>query len=91
MNMNPARPPPNFVRTARHFQTAALWDRIRTPPTINRFARQEETLEPPENALERRYAQRAVKQRLQQASFREALSRPTTVVVHCLDCRSLCF
>jgi putative restriction endonuclease len=31
------------------------------------------TLEPPENALERRYALRAVKQRLHQASFREAV------------------
>jgi putative restriction endonuclease len=33
----------------------------------------QETLEPPENALERRYALRAVKQRLHQASFREAV------------------
>src|ERR1035437_2813385 len=32
-----------------------------------------EVLEPPENALERRYALRAVKQRLHQASFREAV------------------
>jgi putative restriction endonuclease len=34
----------------------------------------QQTLQPPENALERRYALRAVKQRLQhQASFREAV------------------
>jgi putative restriction endonuclease len=33
----------------------------------------QEALEPPENALERRYALRAVKQRLHQASFREAV------------------
>ena len=33
----------------------------------------QETLAPPENALERRYALRAVKQRLHQASFREAV------------------
>jgi len=32
-----------------------------------------EVLEPPENAIERRYALRAVKQRLHQASFREAV------------------
>jgi len=32
-----------------------------------------EALEPPENALERRYALRTVKQRLHQASFREAV------------------
>ena len=34
---------------------------------------QQETLAPPENALERHYALRAVKQRLHQASFREAV------------------
>jgi len=34
---------------------------------------EEEELTPPENALERRYALRAVKQRLHQASFREAV------------------
>jgi putative restriction endonuclease len=33
----------------------------------------QQTIEPPENALERRYALRAVKQRLHQASFREAV------------------
>jgi putative restriction endonuclease len=33
----------------------------------------QQTLEPPENAVERRYALRAVKQRLHQASFREAV------------------
>jgi putative restriction endonuclease len=33
----------------------------------------QEKLEPPDNALERRYALRAVKQRLHQASFREAV------------------
>jgi putative restriction endonuclease len=33
----------------------------------------QESLAPPENALERRYALRAVKQRLHQASFREAV------------------
>jgi putative restriction endonuclease len=33
----------------------------------------QETLAPPETALERRYALRAVKQRLHQASFREAV------------------
>src|SRR4051794_26710261 len=33
----------------------------------------QEALEPPENAVERRYALRAVKQRLHQASFREAV------------------
>jgi hypothetical protein len=33
----------------------------------------QEAVLPPENALERRYALRAVKQRLQQASFREAV------------------
>jgi putative restriction endonuclease len=33
----------------------------------------EKTLAPPETALERRYALRAVKQRLHQASFREAI------------------
>ena len=33
----------------------------------------QETLVPPETALERRYALRAVKQRLHQASFREAV------------------
>ena len=34
---------------------------------------EQESLAPPENALERRYALRAVKQRLHQASFREAV------------------
>ena len=34
---------------------------------------EQEALAPPENALERRYALRAVKQRLHQASFREAV------------------
>jgi hypothetical protein len=33
----------------------------------------QETLAPPETALERRYALRGVKQRLHQASFREAV------------------
>lgn len=33
----------------------------------------QQALVPPENALERRYALRAVKQRLHQASFREAV------------------
>jgi len=36
-------------------------------------AADEESLAPPETALERRYALRAVKQRLHQASFREAV------------------
>ena len=37
------------------------------------FGASEQEIAPPENALERRYALRAVKQRLHQASFREAV------------------
>jgi len=48
------------------------WDRIKLKARIA-FGLDQATLEPPETALERRYALRAVKQRLHQATFREAV------------------
>ncbi len=49
------------------------WDADALKVRIAFGALDQETLMPPENALERRYALRTVKQRLHQASFREAI------------------
>jgi putative restriction endonuclease len=49
------------------------WDAAALKARVAFGVPDQETLEPPENALERRYALRAVKQRLHQASFREAV------------------
>ena len=49
------------------------WDATALKARVAFGVPDQETLAPPENALERRYALRAVKQRLHQASFREAV------------------
>jgi hypothetical protein len=49
------------------------WDARALKARVAFGAPDQETLAPPETALERRYALRAVKQRLHQASFREAV------------------
>jgi putative restriction endonuclease len=49
------------------------WDGKALKARVAFGAPDQETLVPPETALERRYALRAVKQRLHQASFREAV------------------
>ena len=49
------------------------WDATALKARVAFGAPDQEILTPPENALERRYALRAVKQRLHQASFREAV------------------
>jgi putative restriction endonuclease len=49
------------------------WDATALKARVAFGVPDQQTLEPPENALERRYALRAVKQRLHQASFREAV------------------
>src|SRR5215204_5419307 len=49
------------------------WDWETLKARVAFGAPDEETLAPPETALERRYALRAMKQRLHQASFREAV------------------
>ena len=49
------------------------WDADALKARIAFGVPEQETLAPPVNALERRYALRAVKQRLHQASFREAV------------------
>jgi len=49
------------------------WDAKALKARLVFGAPDQEALTPPENALERRYALRAVKQRLHQASFREAV------------------
>jgi len=49
------------------------WDGETLKARVAFGAPDEETLAPPETALERRYALRAMKQRLHQASFREAV------------------
>jgi putative restriction endonuclease len=49
------------------------WDGTALKARVAFGAPDQATLAPPENALERRYALRAVKQRLHQASFREAV------------------
>src|SRR6202049_2472675 len=49
------------------------WDATTLKARVAFGVPDQETLTPPENALERRYALRAVKQRLHQASFREAV------------------
>lgn len=49
------------------------WDGKALTARVAFGAPDQETLAPPENAIERRYALRAVKQRLHQASFREAV------------------
>ena len=51
----------------------AGWDAVTLKARIAFGVPEQEALAPPENALERRYALRAVKQRLHQASFREAV------------------
>ena len=51
----------------------AGWDAATLKARIAFGVPEQEALAPPENALERRYALRAVKQRLHQASFREAV------------------
>jgi putative restriction endonuclease len=49
------------------------WDAVVLKARVSFGVSDQDTLAPPENALERRYALRAVKQRLHQASFREAV------------------
>lgn len=49
------------------------WDATALKARVAFGVPNQEALTPPENALERRYALRAVKQRLHQASFREAV------------------
>ena len=49
------------------------WDADALKARIAFGTPEQDALAPPENALERRYALRAVKQRLHQASFREAV------------------
>jgi putative restriction endonuclease len=49
------------------------WNAVALKARVAFGVSDQEALEPPENALERRYALRAVKQRLHQASFREAV------------------
>ena len=49
------------------------WDRAQLKARIAFGVQDQEELAPPETAVERRYALRAVKQRLHQASFREAV------------------
>jgi putative restriction endonuclease len=49
------------------------WDAVALKARVSFGVSDQDTLAPPENALERRYALRAVKQRLHQASFREAV------------------
>ena len=49
------------------------WDAAALKARVAFGVPDQETLEPPDDALERRYALRAVKQRLHQASFREAV------------------
>jgi putative restriction endonuclease len=49
------------------------WDATALKAQVAFGVPDQEVLAPPENALERRYALRAVKQRLHQASFREAV------------------
>jgi putative restriction endonuclease len=51
----------------------ARWDAKALKARVAFGSPDQEILAPPENALERRYALRAVKQRLHQASFREAV------------------
>lgn len=51
----------------------AGWDRMALKARVAFGAPDQESLAPPESALERRYALRAVKQRLHQSSFREAV------------------
>jgi putative restriction endonuclease len=51
----------------------AGWDGNALKARVAFGAPDQQVLAPPENALERRYALRAVKQRLHQASFREAV------------------
>ncbi len=49
------------------------WDRETLKATVSFSTAEQEILSPPESAAERRYALRMVKQRLHQASFREAV------------------
>src|ERR1700676_3214950 len=49
------------------------WDATALKARVAFGVPDQERLEPPENALERRYALREIKQRLHQASFREAV------------------
>src|SRR5258705_13017672 len=51
----------------------AGWDATGLKARVAFGVPDQEALEPPANALERRYALRSVKQRLHQASFREAV------------------
>ena len=49
------------------------WDAMALKARVAFGVPDQETLAPPESVLERRYALRAIKQRLHQASFREAV------------------
>jgi hypothetical protein len=49
------------------------WDAMALKACVAFGVPDQETLAPPESVLERRYAVRAIKQRLHQASFREAV------------------
>ena len=51
----------------------SAWDARALKARVAFGVADQEALSPPENAIERRYALRAVKQRLHQASFREAV------------------
>src|SRR5882762_1865217 len=67
-----------FVAIAGRYQAMlptfiSGWDATALKARVAFGVPDQETLEPPENALERRYALRAVKERLHQASFREAV------------------
>jgi putative restriction endonuclease len=63
----------------------AGWDSRALKARVAFGAPDQETLAPPDTALERRYALRAVKQRLHQASFREA------VIARCRACTRRCY
>jgi putative restriction endonuclease len=61
----------------------AGWDGRALKARVAFGAPDQETVVPPDTALERRYALRTVKQRLHQAS-----SPPTTAAARCRDCRN---
>jgi len=68
----------------------AGWDAKALKALVSFGAPDQAVLAPPETAIERRYALRAVKQRLHQASFRQAVITPTMGAVRCRDCLSPC-
>jgi putative restriction endonuclease len=68
----------------------AGWDATGLKARVAFGVPDQEALEPPANALERRYALRAVKQWLHQASFREAVITAYNGRARCPDCRNRC-